>query len=119
MSKAAMKTKQQWVDIGALDAIPIRGARVVKAAIGCIAVFRTAENEGFALLDQCPHKGGPLSQGIVHDKGVTCPLHNWVISLETGCALGADEGQTTSFKLKIEKGRIFLDAAQISSRAAA
>ena len=115
MSKAAMKTKQQWVDIGALDAIPIRGARVVKAAIGCIAVFRTAENEGFALLDQCPHKGGPLSQGIVHDKGVTCPLHNWVISLETGKAQGADEGQVRTIPLKVENGTISVSAKLVQS----
>jgi nitrite reductase (NADH) small subunit len=119
MSKASSKSKVQWVDVGPLESIPIRGARVVKSAVGCIAVFRTAENQAFALLDKCPHKGGPLSNGIVHDTGVTCPLHNWVINLETGAALGADEGQTASFKLKIEKGRIFLDAAQISSRAAA
>jgi nitrite reductase (NADH) small subunit len=87
---------------------------VVKAAIGCIAVFRTAENEAFALLDRCPHKAGPLSQGIVHDRGVTCPLHNWVISLESGAALGADVGKTPTFKLKIERGRIFLDADQLA-----
>ncbi len=119
MSKAISKVKLQWVDVGPLDAIPIRGARVVKSAVGCIAVFRTAENQAFALLDKCPHKGGPLSQGIVHDTGVTCPLHNWVINLQTGAALGADEGQTASFNLKIEKGRILLDAAQINSKVAA
>ena len=119
MSMTDVKAELQWIDVGPLDAIPVRGARVVKAAIGCIAIFRTAENEAFALLDQCPHKGGPLSQGIVHDKGVTCPLHNWVINLETGGALGADEGETTKFKLKIEKGRVLLDAGQIGHQAAA
>jgi nitrite reductase (NADH) small subunit len=67
---------------------------------GKIAVFRTAENEVFAIEDQCPHKGGPLSQGIVHGKAVTCPLHNWVISLENGQALGADEGAVRTIPVR-------------------
>ncbi len=119
MSKPQARAGTQWVDVGALDAIPIRGARVVKAAVGCIAVFRTAENQAFALLDQCPHKGGPLSQGIVHDTGVTCPLHNWVIDLESGAATGADIGKTSTFQLRIESGRILLDAAQLGRKVAA
>ena len=113
---APQQVATRWVDIGSIEAIPRRGARVVKADVGCIAVFRTAENEAFALLDQCPHKGGPLSQGIVHGTGVTCPLHNWVINLEDGCARGADEGMTRTFRLKIEAGRIFLDADELSSK---
>lgn len=112
-------TNARWVDIGPLDAIPIRGARVVKSAAGCIAVFRTATSEAFAIDDRCPHKGGPLSQGIVHGKAVTCPLHNWVISLETGAAQGADEGQVKTIALKIEAGRILLDASTLSARRAA
>jgi NAD(P)H-dependent nitrite reductase small subunit len=79
--------------------IPLRGARCVKTPQGKIAVFRTAENEVFAIEDQCPHKGGPLSQGIVHGKAVTCPLHNWVLSLETGKALGADQGEVRTIFL--------------------
>ena len=119
MTKATAQKATQWIDVGPLDSIPIRGARVVKAAIGCIAVFRTTENQAFALLDQCPHKGGPLSQGIVHDKGVTCPLHNWVIDLQSGAALGADTGTTPNFSLRIENGRILLDATEIGRKAAA
>ena len=84
---------RDWIDIGAVDDIPLRGARVRRRRRdGRIAVFRTGDDEVFALDDRCPHKGGPLSQGIVHGRAVTCPLHNWVISLETGEALGADEG---------------------------
>jgi nitrite reductase (NADH) small subunit len=108
-----------WIDIGALDAIPVRGARVVKAPGGCIAVFRTAENEAFAIDDACPHKAGPLSQGIVHGKSVTCPLHNWVIGLETGKAQGADEGLVKTYPLRIEKGRLLLDASAATARKAA
>jgi nitrite reductase (NADH) small subunit len=110
---------KKWVDIGALDAIPVRGARVVKTPVGCVAVFRTAEGEAYAIEDTCPHKAGPLSQGIVHGKAVTCPLHNWVISLETGKAQGADEGQVKTFALKIADGRLLIDGAVLGARNAA
>lgn len=115
-----MKTgKADWVDIGGIDDVPLRGARIVKSPFGCMAVFRTAENEAYAIEDKCPHKGGPLSQGIVHGKSVTCPLHNWVISLETGKAQGADSGAVRTFSLKIEKGRILVDRATLPMVAAA
>jgi nitrite reductase (NADH) small subunit len=106
----------KWIDVGSIDAIPIRGARVVRTAAGCIAVFRTATNEAFAIDDACPHKAGPLSQGIVHDKAVTCPLHNWVIDLESGAARGADKGKVFTFPLKIDGGRILLDGEAIAAR---
>ena len=103
--------RDKWVDIGALENIPVRGARMVKTANGCIAVFRPTESTAFALEDNCPHKNGPLSQGIVHGNFVTCPLHNWVISLETGAAQGADEGATRTVPLRLSGGRIQLDLA--------
>lgn len=102
--------KPVWIDIGKLEDIPVRGARVVKTAKGCIAVFRTAGNEAFALNDRCPHKGGPLSQGIVHGRSVTCPLHNWVIDLASGQAQGADKGNVRTVLLKVEGGRLLMDA---------
>lgn len=111
--------KPKWVDIGALDSVPVRGARVVKSAIGCIAVFRTASEEAYAIEDRCPHNGGPLSQGIVHGKSVTCPLHNWVIGLDTGVVQGADEGQVRTIPLKIEAGRIQLDVNALTIKRAA
>ena len=107
-----------WTDIGALDDIPREGARLVKTPIGCIAVFRTSDNQVFAIDDRCPHQAGPLSQGIVHGKSVTCPLHNWVISLETGEAQGADQGQVRTFPLMIDAGRILLDGAALTTREA-
>ena len=97
-----------WIDIGAIADIPPRGARCVNTPQGKIGVFRTADDRIFALRDHCPHKGGPLSQGIVHGTAVTCPLHNWVISLETGKALGADEGTVNTIPVKVEAGRIAL-----------
>lgn len=108
-----------YIDIGAIDDIPLRGARVVRTAIGCIAVFRTAESEAFAIDDTCPHKGGPLSQGIVHGRSVTCPLHNWVIALDSGLAQGADKGTVRTYPLKLENGRILLDLATSRAMTAA
>ena len=95
-----------WFDIGSIDDIPQRGARCVVTPQGRIGVFRTADDRIFALRDHCPHKGGPLSQGIVHGAAVTCPLHNWVISLETGKALGADEGAVDTIPVRVEDGII-------------
>jgi nitrite reductase (NADH) small subunit len=110
---------ETWVDIGAIDDIPAQGARVVKTAQGCVAVFRTADDQIFALDDSCPHKGGPLSEGIVHGTQVTCPLHNWVFDLATGMAQGADEGRVQNHPARVENGRILLDAALLSRRSAA
>jgi nitrite reductase (NADH) small subunit len=111
--------EKAWIDVGALADIPVRGARVVISPGGCIAVFRTAEDTAFALDDRCPHKGGPLSQGIVHGQSVTCPLHNWVIALGTGEAQGADEGTVRTYPLTIANGRILIDAAALAPRSAA
>lgn len=108
-----------WIDLGAIDDIPLRGARIVKTHAGCVAVFRTAEAEVFATSNTCPHKDGPLSEGIVHDRKVTCPLHNWVFSLETGEAQGADEGRIATYPLRLEAGRILIEAASIGRRCAA
>lgn len=108
-----------WIDIAPLDDVPKRGARMVKTALGCVAVFRTANDEVFALDNACPHKAGPLAEGIVHGKSVTCPLHNWVISLETGKAQGADEGQVNTYPARIEGGRILLDRTFLRARAVA
>ncbi|MBK4218002.1 nitrite reductase small subunit NirD [Paracoccus caeni] len=102
-----------FVDIGPLDAIPQQGARVVKTAQGCVAVFRTADDRVFALEDRCPHKGGPLSEGIVHGTSVTCPLHNWVFDMNSGTAQGADEGLVRTFATKVQQGRVLIDATLI------
>lgn len=97
-----------WHEIGSIEDIPARGARCVTTPQGRIGVFRTADNEIYAIEDHCPHRGGPLSQGIVHGASVTCPLHNWVFSLETGMALGADEGSVKTMPVQVVDGRILL-----------
>jgi nitrite reductase (NADH) small subunit len=101
-----------WIEIGALKDIPRLGSRVVRTASGDIAVFRTENDEVFALDDRCPHKGGPLSQGIVHNRRVTCPLHNFVIELESGKAAAPDEGCTHSHPAKVENGIVWLSVRQ-------
>jgi nitrite reductase (NADH) small subunit len=98
----------EWIEIGAVADIPRRGARCINAPTGKIAVFRTQEDQIFALENRCPHKQGPLSEGIVHGASVTCPLHNWVFDLETGRALGADEGQVRTYAIDVVDGRIFI-----------
>ena len=95
----------QWKPICAVDDIPVLGARRVARLNGPeVAIFRNAENEVFALLDRCPHKGGPLSQGIVFGRSVACPLHHWTIGMDDGCARAPDEGCTQRFSVKVEGG---------------
>ncbi|MER9318781.1 nitrite reductase small subunit NirD [Mesorhizobium sp. M0659] len=107
-----------WISIGSLSDIPRRGARCVDTPEGKIAVFRTQDDQVYAIDDHCPHRGGPLSQGIVHGTAVTCPLHNWVISLETGKALGADEGAVRTLPVRIEGELLFIALKALASRAA-
>ena len=97
-----------WTDIGPLTDIPRQGARTVEHPAGRIAVFRTIDDKVFALRDACPHKQGPLSEGIVHGHAVTCPLHNWVIDLGSGQATGPDEGCTGTIPARVEDGRVVL-----------
>lgn len=110
---------EMWTEVGYVDDVPLRGARLVTTEKGDIAIFKAADGAVFALWDRCPHKGGPLSQGIVHGHAVTCPLHNWVIGLETGEAQGADKGCAHKVHLRVEDGRILLPASAISRRRAA
>ncbi len=97
-----------WRDIGRLDEVPRLGSRVVSTPRGNIAVFRTRDDRVFALEDRCPHKGGPLSQGIVHGERVTCPLHNWMIELATGEAVAPDIGCVQKVAAQLLQDRILL-----------
>ena len=102
-----------WTDVGAVSDIPLRGARRVPTRDGDVAIFRTGDGRVFALKDACPHKGGPLSQGIVHGHAVACPLHNWSIELASGEAMGADHGKgcTPVMPLQVRDGRLLLGQA--------
>lgn len=100
-----------WKKICVLDDIPRLGSRVVKSAQGDIAVFRTDGDEVFAMHDKCPHRGGPLSQGIVAGKVVTCPMHGMKIALDSGEAVAPDKGCVKPFAVKVEGGSVFLALA--------
>ncbi len=99
---------ENWKKLCTLADIPRLGSRVVKSAKGDIAVFRTADDEVFALHDKCPHKGGPLSQGMVAGKVVTCPMHSWKIQLENGAAVAPDVGCAQSFAVKLEDNTVWI-----------
>ena len=105
---------ETWIDVGALDDIPRQDARMIRTPKGCVAVFRAADDRVFALDDRCPHKGGPLSEGIVHGHSVTCPLHNRVFDLATGQAQGADAGRVATHAVTVVAGRVLVDAACLS-----
>lgn len=108
-----MNNSQAWIDIGVAQDIPKQGARRVQTAYGELAVFRTTDDQIFALENSCPHKQGPLSEGIVHGNRVTCPLHNWVIELATGDVVGPDEGCAKTVIVHEEEGRLFLSKTNI------
>ena len=107
-----------WQVICRVEEIPVLGSRRVARPRGMdVAVFRNAEDQVFALLDRCPHKGGPLSQGIVFGTSVACPLHNWTIGLDDGCAKAPDDGCTPRFAVHVEAGEVYLDAVELASLA--
>jgi nitrite reductase (NADH) small subunit len=113
-----MSPNTGWIKICSIEEIPVLGSRRVARPQGIdVAIFRNDQNEVFALLDRCPHKGGPLSQGIVFGKHVACPLHNWAIALSDGQARAPDEGCTPSFKLKIDGGNVYLDGSELAGHA--
>jgi nitrite reductase (NADH) small subunit len=107
-----------WIPICALQDIPVLGARRVQRGQGApVALFRAADDHVFALLDRCPHKGGPLSQGIVFGHSVACPLHNWSIGLADGCAQAPDVGCTTKFSVRVDGVTVMLDAEELQNLA--
>lgn len=109
---------EKWLHVCRVEDIPVLGARRVSRNLGMdVAVFRNDQDQVFALLDRCPHKGGPLSQGIVFGTSVACPLHNWTIDLEGGCAKAPDEGCTPKFSVHVADGAVHLDASELATLA--
>jgi len=106
----------EWKKICRVDDIIVLGSRrVARAGSTDVAVFRNSSDQVFALLDRCPHRGGPLSQGIVFGQSVACPLHNWTIGLADGCAAAPDEGCTPKFTVKVESGDVYLDTVELET----
>jgi len=111
-----MTTSTHWVFVSKKQSLPALGARVVTGATaGPIAVFKALDGAVFAVLDRCPHQGGPLSQGIVHGHAVTCPLHAWNINLEDGCALAPDQGCARHYEVKCVDDDVFLRSDQLAA----
>src|SRR6187402_3212493 len=109
---------QDWVTICRVEDIPVLGSRRVSRAQGMdVAVFRTDQDQVFAVLDRCPHKGGPLSQGIVFGTSVACPLHNWTIGLSDGCASAPDEGCTPKFQVRVDGEVVHLNLSELATHA--
>lgn len=110
----------RWKNVGPLDNIPVLGARRLCFGYGGrpIAVFRTSENRVYALVDECPHRQGPLSEGIIAGRTVTCPLHSWVIDLADGAALGPDDGRTTALPVRVVAGEVHVGLPRAIGKAA-
>jgi len=107
-----------WQVVCRVEDIPVLGARRVARERGMdVAVFRNDQDQVFALLDRCPHKGGPLSQGIVFGTSVACPLHNQTIGLDDGCAKAPDEGCTPRFSCRVDGGQVLLDPVELATLA--
>lgn len=107
-----------WITICALQDIPPLGARRVQRVRGPeVALFRTADDQVYALLDRCPHRAGPLSQGLVFGRAVACPLHNWTIALDSGCVREPDEGSTPVFSVRVEQGQVMLLRSELDGLA--
>ncbi|MBZ0324802.1 MAG: nitrite reductase small subunit NirD [Alphaproteobacteria bacterium] len=109
----------EWIEVGPLSGIPPLGSRVLRRPEGDIAIFRAEDDSLFAVDDSCPHRQGPLSQGIVHGHKVTCPLHNWVIELESGSAAAPDEGCVATYPVRVENGTVLLRIAGAAGKHAA
>ena len=108
----------EWKKICLVTDIPVLGSRRVTRARGMdVAVFRNDQDQVFALLDRCPHKGGPLSQGIVFGTSVACPLHNWTISMDDGRAKAPDQGCTQKFSVTVTSGTVHLDQVELDTLA--
>lgn len=104
-----------WVAIGLLRNIPPQGARVVRTEHGEVAVFRNSADEVFALLNRCPHRGGPLAEGIVHGRLVSCPLHAWQVQLDSGEAKAPDIGCVPRFPVKVVGGEVYLGLQPVTT----
>ncbi|MDP3737422.1 MAG: nitrite reductase small subunit NirD [Hyphomonadaceae bacterium] len=112
----AIAIDRLWLDVCAVEEIPLRGARRIGPANRPVAIFRTGKDEVYALVDRCPHKKGPLSMGIVHGSSVTCPLHGMKIDLATGEPMGADAGKGCAprVEVRVERGRVLIDASALA-----
>ncbi len=101
--------ENQWYAVTSCDSIPVREGRAVELDGRQIAIFNLGD--GFrAVENRCPHRGGPLSDGIVSGAEVVCPLHSWTFDLVEGCVTNHPESQAclTTFPVRIEEGVVWV-----------
>ena len=95
----------KWYPVSAAESIPPREGRKVTHKDFEVALFNVGD--GYLAVDsRCPHKQGPLADGILSGKSVFCPLHNWKISLESGCAMSGGEGCVKTYPVKVVDGSV-------------
>ena len=98
-----------WVYVASTGDILPGSARIFRKQDGKeISIFHLTDGRVLALRNRCPHKGGPLSEGIVSNHYVFCPLHDWKINLEDGQVQAPDTGCVKTFPVKVEGGKIFV-----------
>jgi nitrite reductase (NADH) small subunit len=90
-------------NLGPIERIPLGEGRPFRIEDTMIAIFRTRKNEVFATQTTCPHKGGPLADGILGDGKIVCPLHMYKFQLATGEALGHTCGALTTYPVSLDE----------------
>lgn len=102
------ETGTKWHPVCQIEEIPRYGGRTIRAGEVEIAVFRLGDDRIRAVDNRCPHKQGPLAEGIVSGDIIICPLHARKISLESGEVLSPDSGCVKTYAVKIEGDEVLL-----------
>ena len=110
-------SNKQWIRITPMHNIPLREGRSVTVAGREIAIFNLGDHV-LAVDGRCPHKGGPLAEGIVTGSTVVCPLHAWKISLETGSVTKPDANPAcvATYRTRIESGIVLIEVPEPSKK---
>jgi nitrite reductase (NADH) small subunit len=88
-------------NLGSVALIPLGEGRMFAAGDVTIAVFRTRDGQVYATEPWCPHRGGPLADGIVATDRVLCPLHGYAFKLTTGCAIRHECGSIETYPIRV------------------
>jgi nitrite reductase (NADH) small subunit len=98
----------KWYKVCGVDEIPVMGARTVRYNGLEAGLFRLSDGRVKAVENRCPHKGGPLSEGIVSGETVICPMHGLKINLVDGSVLPPDEGNVKTYEIKTEDEKVWI-----------
>ena len=97
--------------LGPIDQIPLGEARVFRVGGRDIAVFRCRTGDVFATSAECPHRGGPLADGLTGKHSVICPLHGFLFDLRTGEAPGRDCARLVTHRVTLLAGALTVELA--------